>query len=183
MLAYIFIFICGAVFASFIHVYVTRTLNGESFVTPRSHCTNCNHVLAWYELIPIVSYLIQGGRCKKCNVKIGADSLISEIVLGTLFVIIFAKYGYTYETLIGFVIAMMLLSICTSDFKKMIILDSTLLVGCIIIYLLVFLDYGSCGGYETFISGGLHGIYKSLLYGVFAFVLMFLCEDSRRQIL
>lgn len=161
MFVYIFIFALGAVFASFIHVYVTRLLKGESIVKPRSHCTNCNHVLKWYELIPIVSYLIQGGRCRKCKCKIGKDSLLVEIITGSLFVLSFAVYGYSYKTLLGFVIVLVMMSIFISDFKEMIILDSTLVVGVILIYVLIYLDLGMR-----------QGLYKSFLYGVFGFVLM-----------
>lgn len=164
MFVYIFLFISGAVFASFIHLYVTRTLHNESIIMPPSHCTNCNHQLKWYELIPIVSYIIQKGRCSKCDTKIGIDSLISEILLGTLFVITYMIYGLTYETLLGFVIACTLLSICLSDFKEMIILDSTTITSGLLIYIIIFA------------SLGLRGLYKSFLYGIFAFVLFILIK-------
>lgn len=164
MLIYIFLFICGASFASFIHVYVTRTLNNESIVKPRSHCTNCNHTLTPLELIPVVSYIVQRGRCSKCNTKIGADSFISEVFLGLLFMAIYAVYGYSYESLIGFLIASVLLSICISDFKEMIILDSTLIFGVIVYYAIIFAELG------------LRGMYKSFMYGIFGFVLLFLVK-------
>lgn len=162
--AYIFLFISGSVFASFIHLYVTRTLNDESIVLPRSHCTNCNHTLKWYELIPVVSYIIQKGRCSKCNTKIGKDSLISEILLGLLFMLVFKRYGLTYESLIGFIISATLLSICLSDFKEMVILDSTIIVAILFTYIIIFT------------SLGLRGIYHSFLYGIFAFVLLFVVK-------
>lgn len=164
MFIYILVFILGTILASFIHVYVTRLLNGESIVKPRSHCTNCNHTLKWYELIPIVSYIIQHGKCTKCGHKIGIDSLLSEILLGSLFLIVYIRYGMSYETLIGFIISAMLLSIFISDFKEMIILDSTLIVSGILYYIIIFL------------SMGLSGLYKSFLYGIFGFVLMFVVK-------
>lgn len=164
MLIYLFLFMCGASFASFIHVYVTRTLNNESIVKPRSHCTNCNHTLTPLELIPVFSYIFQRGRCSKCNHKIGADSLICEIFLGLLFVLVYMRYGYSYESLVGFLIASVLLSICISDFKEMIILDSTIVFGIIVYYTIIFSELG------------LRGIYKSFMYGVFAFVLLFLVK-------
>ncbi len=165
MYIYIIVFILGTVFASFLHLYAVRMLREESIVFPRSHCDNCNHVLKWYELIPIVSYIIQRGRCNKCSKKIGASSLIVEILTGLLFVIVYMIYGFTYKTLLGFVIVMILISIFLTDFKSMIILDSTLIVGLILIYLLIYLDLGLW-----------KGLYKSFLYGVFAFVLMFIIK-------
>jgi len=165
MYIYIFIFILGTIFASFIHLYVTRMLKGESIVKPGSHCTTCNHMLKWYELIPILSYLLQKGRCTKCNTKIGIELLVIEILTGTLFILVYAVYGLSYKTILGFVIVLLLISILLSDFKEMIILDSTLLVGIILIYLIIFLDLGLW-----------KGIYKSFLYGIFAFVLMFIIK-------
>lgn len=165
MYIYVFIFVLGTVFASFIHLYVTRVIRGESIVAPRSHCDACNHTLKWYELIPIVSYLVQKGRCRNCNTKIGISMVLVEILTGILFVITYAVFGISYKTLLGFVIVLILISIFISDFKEMIILDSTLIVGLIFIYILVYLDLGLW-----------KGLYKSFLYGVFAFVLMFVIK-------
>ncbi len=165
MYIYIIVFILGTVFASFLHLYAVRMLRGESIVFPRSHCDNCNHVLKWYELIPIISYIVQRGRCNKCSKKIGTSSLIVEILTGLLFVLVYMIYGFSYKTLLGFVIVMILISIFLTDFKSMIILDSTLIVGTILIYILIYLDLGVW-----------KGLYKSFLYGVFAFVLMFIIK-------
>ncbi len=162
---YILVFIFGTVFASFIHLYATRLLRGESIIRPRSHCPKCNHVLSWYELVPIISYLVQRGRCKKCNSKIGTDSLAVEIATGLLFVLVYAVYGLSYETLIGFVLVLVMMSIFVTDFESMIILDSTLVTGTILLYIFIYLNKGLWDG-----------VYKSLLYGIFAFVLMFLVK-------
>ena len=160
----LFVFVLGTIFASFIHLYVLRLIRGESIVAPRSHCDKCNHTLKWYELIPIVSFVVLHGKCRVCKEKIGYSSLIAEIFLGFSFALVYLIYGYSYETLIGFVIACTLLSIAISDFKEMIILDSTLVASIIITYILIFLEFG------------LRGIYKSFLYGVFGFVLFFLVK-------
>lgn len=162
---YLFIFVVGTVFASFVHLYATRMLRREAFVKGRSHCTNCNHILKWYELIPVVSYIIQGGRCRECSTPIGKDTLTVEIVTGLLFVLTFYIYGPTIKTILGCVIALIGLSIFISDFKEMIILDSTLIAGIVLVYILIYLDKGLWSG-----------IYKSFLYGIFAFILMFVIK-------
>ena len=164
MYIYILIFIVGSILASFIHVYVTRTMKGESIIKPRSHCTNCSYQLKWYELIPIVSFLIQKGKCSKCGAKIGIDSLLSELLLSSLFVIVYIRYGFSYNTLIGFIISMMLLSIFISDFKEMIILDSTMVTSGLLYYIIILVNVG------------LKGVYKSFLYGIFGFVLMLIIK-------
>lgn len=56
---YTIMFIFGSVMGSFLNVLAVRLSNNESILYPRSHCHNCNHRLRWYELIPIVSYVIQ----------------------------------------------------------------------------------------------------------------------------
>lgn len=157
-------FLLGTIFASFINLYVLRFLRGESIIFPRSHCDNCNHTLNWYELIPIVSYLALKGKCKCCKQKIGITSLIAELFLGFAFSLVYMIYGYSINTLIGFLLASTLLAISISDFKEMIILDSTLITSTILSYILIYLEFG------------LRGIYKSFLYGVFGFVLFFLVK-------
>ena len=56
----IIFFIFGSIMGSFYHVIATRLSKGKSIITPASHCEKCNHQLKWYELIPIISYIIQG---------------------------------------------------------------------------------------------------------------------------
>ena len=62
-------FILGTIMASFFNVVGSRRANGQSIVSPRSHCTKCGHVLKPIELIPIFSFLIQGWKCKACKTK------------------------------------------------------------------------------------------------------------------
>ena len=59
----IMIFIIGLVFGSFYNVVGYRLPNNMSIVFPASHCTNCNHKLKFYELIPVISYIFLGGKC------------------------------------------------------------------------------------------------------------------------
>lgn len=164
ILYYIYVFILGSSIASFLGVYVNRMLRGEDFVFSRSYCESCHKTLKCFELIPVLSYILQGGKCKSCKSKIGIDSFIYEVLLGFLFVISFMIYGFSYETLIAFVLSSFFISVCISDFKELIILDSSIVVTIILLALLIFLN------------SGISGIYKSFLYGVFAFVLMFIIK-------
>ena len=59
----------------------------------RSHCLNCGYQLKWFDLIPIVSWLLLGGKCRKCRSKIGALEFISEILMFALFAIIFFAFN------------------------------------------------------------------------------------------
>ena len=66
----IVLFIFGITLGSFYNVVGYRIPKGESIIYPSSHCTNCNHKLKWYELIPVFSFLFLRGKCSKCHQKI-----------------------------------------------------------------------------------------------------------------
>ncbi|RKW01420.1 MAG: prepilin peptidase, partial [Candidatus Saccharimonas sp.] len=59
----------------------------------RSHCLNCNYQLKWFDLIPIISWLSLGGKCRKCRSKIGSLEFLSEILMFALFAIIFLIFN------------------------------------------------------------------------------------------
>jgi prepilin signal peptidase PulO-like enzyme (type II secretory pathway) len=87
----LFLFIFGMVFGSFGYVLALR-YDGEHFlldpktVGGRSYCPHCKKTLRWFELIPFVSFVIQGGRCRKCKTRISFAYPIVEILSGFLFV-------------------------------------------------------------------------------------------------
>lgn len=68
----------GACVGSFCNVLIYRIPKEEEFVKTPSHCMTCGHELKWYELIPVVSWLIQGGKCRKCGAKLSAQYPIVE---------------------------------------------------------------------------------------------------------
>jgi leader peptidase (prepilin peptidase)/N-methyltransferase len=120
-------FILGTVMGSFYNVVGYRLPNGMSLVTPPSHCPNCNHRLGGLELIPIVSYIIQLGKCKHCKQKIAIFYPIFEFLTGVLFVIAYLVFGLTGELLVALTFSSTLLIVMISDIKYMIISDEVLL--------------------------------------------------------
>lgn len=74
----IMIALVGACIGSFLNVLILRLPRDEEFVKTPSHCMTCGHRLRWYELIPIVSWLVQGGRCRACHAKISRQYPIVE---------------------------------------------------------------------------------------------------------
>ena len=82
---YALLIILGLVFGSFYLVVATRLPKEESLVTSRSHCDNCKHILKWYELIPLISFIIQKGKCRKCGAKISVLAPLIEIVTAFAF--------------------------------------------------------------------------------------------------
>ena len=67
----IVLFVFGTIFGSFYNVVGDRVADGKSIIYPPSHCPKCKHRLTPLELIPIFSYLFQGGKCKNCKCKTG----------------------------------------------------------------------------------------------------------------
>ena len=138
----IIFFIFGSVMGSFYHVLATRLSNGLSIVKPASHCDKCKHVLKWYELIPIISYLFQGGKCLKCKTKLPISYVLIEICTGILFAVCYNEFGFTIETIIAIIFTSSLMIIIISDIEYMIILDEILIVAIASIILLYIIDLG-----------------------------------------
>jgi leader peptidase (prepilin peptidase) / N-methyltransferase len=89
---YIIIFIFGIAIGSFLNVCIYRVPLNQSIVKPRSHCPKCNHLIAWYDNIPLLSYLILRGKCRYCKVPISIRYFIVEFITGVLFVLIVRQF-------------------------------------------------------------------------------------------
>lgn len=80
--------VLGIVLGSFVKATADRLMIEES-LGGRSHCTSCKKMLAWYDLLPFVSYLLLSGKCRYCHKKIPLDVFLTEVILGVLTVGIF----------------------------------------------------------------------------------------------
>lgn len=90
---YFTLFILGTLFGSFSSVLITRWKNWKSWIIlGRSACPKCNHTLWWSELIPVFSWVFQGGKCKNCKQKIPKIYPILEISMGIIFVAMWYAY-------------------------------------------------------------------------------------------
>ena len=120
----IVLFIFGITLGSFYNVVGYRIPKGESIIYPSSHCTNCNHKLKWYELIPVFSFLFLRGKCSKCHQKISWFYTIFEFLTGILFVI---SYIIFKNNILDFLVALtfisMIIIIFVSDYHYLIIPD------------------------------------------------------------
>jgi len=83
-LATIFAGLLGLAFGSFLNVCLSRWPEDESVVCPRSHCRTCAHTLAWWENIPLLSWIVLRGRCSECKTWIGLRYLLVELTVGGL---------------------------------------------------------------------------------------------------
>ena len=161
----IFFFILGTVMGSFYHVVGTRLSIDESIFKPkRSYCPMCGHTLKWYELIPLVSYLIQGGKCRKCKKQIPFQYFFVELFSGILYAVSFYSFGFTLDLVVALLLVSLFLIVVVSDFNYLMIPDEvTLTIG----FLIVIVNFFRLG-----IQGGLYSLGSgALLFGIM-FLLM-----------
>lgn len=92
MQLHIFIFIIGLCAGSFLNVVIHRLKTGEKIVKSRSHCPRCGHTLGFLDLIPVLSFLFLGGKCRYCRDKISCQYPLVELATGMVFVLIFHRY-------------------------------------------------------------------------------------------
>ena len=82
-----FLTLLGLCVGSFCNVLIYRIPKGEEFVRTHSHCMACGHVLAWYELIPLVSWLVQKGKCRSCGISLSPQYPIVEGLNGGMWLL------------------------------------------------------------------------------------------------
>ncbi|WP_431188512.1 prepilin peptidase, partial [Bacillus thuringiensis] len=109
----------GMVFGSFFMLIAIRVPLGESIITPRSHCHYCKYVLKPKELIPIISFCIQRGRCTNCKRGIPILYVVFEFVTGTIFFLTVYMIGVERELLIILSLFSLLLIISVTDYIYM----------------------------------------------------------------
>lgn len=80
--------VLGLVIGSFLNVVVYRLPRGQSLLRPPSRCPKCGYSLQWYDNVPVLGWLVLGGRCRKCRTAISAQYPIVEFITGALFVLI-----------------------------------------------------------------------------------------------
>ena len=97
---YIITFLYGIVIGSFLNVCIYRIPKKENIVKVNSHCMSCNHRLRWYELIPLFSYVVQGGKCRNCKSKISIQYPLIEGLNGLLYVVICFINGMNVDSLL-----------------------------------------------------------------------------------
>jgi len=134
----IYLGIIGLVLGSFYNVVGLRVPMKKSVVRPRSHCMKCNNILTAIELIPVFSYLMQGGKCRNCKAPISPIYPLVELLTGILFAFSPFIVGWNINLLICYVLISLLVIITVSDLAYMIIPDKILIIFASIFLLLQF---------------------------------------------
>ena len=153
MFTYLYALLAGMVFGSFFMVIAMRVPLGESIITPRSYCHYCKYVLKPKELIPIISFCMQRGRCTNCKRKISILYVVFELVTGMICLLTVYMIGVERELIIVLSLFSLLLIISVTDYIYMLIPNRILawfacllILECAFIPLVTWIDsiVGSC---------------------------------------
>lgn len=124
------IFLFGLVFGSFLNVCIYRLPRDLSVSDPpRSACPHCRHQIAFYDNIPVLSWLILRGRCRHCHSPIAPRYLFVELLTGALFLACYWHFGLTLATLKYCVLAFLLLGLIFTDAETKLLPDKMTLSG------------------------------------------------------
>ncbi len=191
-----FVFIFGLSIGSFLNVLIDRLIKEEK-LTGRSYCDHCHHKLAWYDLIPVLSFLLLAGRCRYCQKKISWQYPAVELLTGIVYLMLFQisniKYQisniYNFQIFLNFEFLKLLILwgvfscfivIFVSDFKYQLISDWILwaLFGLVFIYkIIVFLYEHSINISEIF-KQVQYDIVSALIVALPIFLIYFISKEK-----
>ncbi len=119
----------GAVLGSFLNCAAWRIVHGESFLRGRSHCPTCGHTLTPLELIPVLSWVIQKGRCRSCGQKISVRYPLTELACAALSVLCLLRFDLTVLCLRNYIFLCCLFLLTLTDLEDMTIPDGCHIVA------------------------------------------------------
>lgn len=155
---YIIVFTFGTIIGSFLNVVIYRLHTSKS-LNGRSHCMSCGKTLTWYELFPILSYVVQRGRCRGCSAYIPSRYLIVELITGLAYGAIWHYFFFDIPLLLlNFLLVSVLVVIAVYDIRHTIIPDE----------LVLFVGIIACGflGYEYFMGSDVSSIIANIGGGI-----------------
>lgn len=131
-LEFIFAVAFGLVFGSFLNVCIARLPLHQSVVTPRSRCPQCKRPIAWYDNVPVASYLLLRGRCRGCRGRISAVYPAVELATAALFAAAFAEFGFSPVFIKAAIFSMLMIVVFFTDINLRIIPHSVTISGAIL---------------------------------------------------
>lgn len=128
----VIVFVFGAVIGSFLNVCIYRIQRDESIVWPGSRCPTCGGAIAWYDNLPIISFLLLLGRCRRCGAPISWRYPLVEALNGAGYMLLLRQFGLTWPTLIYALFFSALVVVTFIDLDIQIIPDVISLPGIVI---------------------------------------------------
>jgi len=120
----VFVILMGALWGSFANVCIYRLPKGQDVVSGRSNCPKCKKKIVWNDNIPIISYFLLAGKCRKCKKKISSQYSLVEFISIFSFFSIYYLYGITLTTLLLMILSLSFIVIFFIDLKHFIIPNS-----------------------------------------------------------
>ena len=111
-------FLFGLIFGSFLNVCIYRLPREISVVRPGSACPACRVPIAWYDNLPVVSWLVLRGRCRACQARISPRYLVVELLTGLLFLACYAGFGWSYSSFKFCAFAFLLVGLIFTDAEQ-----------------------------------------------------------------
>lgn len=121
--------VLGASVGSFMNVCVTRLPKGESLLRPRSRCPECSGQIAWYDNVPLLSWILLRGKCRQCRTSISFQYPAVELVTAAIWIGMALMYGPTWRALQGSILFSLLLTISLIDARHYLIPDALSIGG------------------------------------------------------
>ncbi len=118
---YLFVIILGGLWGSFANVCIYRMPLDKGVVSGRSYCPKCKKQITWKDNIPIISYFLLNGKCRKCKKPISSQYALVEFLSILFFIIIYFLYGITLTTLLLMILSLSFIIIFFIDLKHFII--------------------------------------------------------------
>lgn len=151
----IFSTLFGLLIGSFLNVCICRIPKGESIVSPPSHCPTCKNRISWYDNIPLFSYLLLKGKCRKCGLQISFKYPLVELLNALLTLALFLRFGISVDFIIYSLLCSSLVVVTFIDLKHQIIPDEISLSGIFIGFIASFFLTGQ--NWKSSIAGILLG--------------------------
>jgi leader peptidase (prepilin peptidase)/N-methyltransferase len=123
------VFVFGLAFGSFLNVCIYRLPRGLSVVRPRSACPHCQHAVRFFDNLPVISWILLGGRCRDCKMRISARYLAVELLTALLFLACYARFGPTPAALKCMVFGFLLLGLIFTDAETKLLPDLMTIPG------------------------------------------------------
>lgn len=154
----------GLAIGSFLNVCSLRWPLDQSVVTPRSRCPRCDTLIAWYDNVPVLSWLLLRGRCRTCHEGISVQYPLVELATGLIWAGLFTYHGLTFEALRGSLFLTILFGISLTDARFYIIPDQFSIGGAVLGFGLSFLPGGV--DWKTSAIGAVVGYMALWLVGI-----------------
>ena len=155
--------IIGLAVGSFLNVIIYRLPNNKSIVKPRSKCTKCDSQIAWYDNVPVLSYIALLGKCRKCKNPISIRYPLIEFICGMMTLMLLNIYGPSFEFVVMILISYMLIAITFIDVDYFIIPNEFIIFGFIISII--------SHSFKLLPITLVQGFYGSLTYGGILFIM------------